>query len=463
MGLIISVDIGTSTLCAMAYCVRTRKVRHVVTATNDSDISGLPEGWHEQDPAWIIERCAALVAELRGHDAVSTQDAAGIAITGQMHDVLLVDRSLGPLTNLVTWRDLRTLDSSSEGSLEKALERIGTDACARTGAPLSAGYGGATLFWMRENHMIPQDVVALTIADFLAARLTGTVASEPTHAASWGICDVAHRRWDPQCVNSLGLPKGVLPAIHPSATPMGTLRDDVAAQLGLPSTTPVCSPVGDNQASFIGAAGLDGDAAVINLGTGGQISVARNDYAFVDGLETRPLPQDRFILVGASLCGGWSYAYLRRFFRDVARDVAGVEVSEADVYSRMSALSARAPGGADGLTADTRFSGTRSDTNVRGSLTGIDRDNLTPGGLARAILEGMVAELLDVGKLAGIDDAKRIVAAGNAVRKNPVLPAIIAQMSGLPCQVSDASEEAALGAALCATIGLGIERPGIRS
>lgn len=92
--------------------------------------------------------------------------------------------------------------------------------------------------------------------------------------------------------------------------------------------------------------------------------------------------------------------------------------------------------------------------DARESVAGVNRDDLTPSGLARAILEGMVTERLDVGKLAGIADAKRIVAAGNAVRKNPLLPDISAGLSGLPCHVSDAPEEAALGAAVRATLGL---------
>lgn len=452
MSLIVSVDIGTSTLCAMAYCARTRKVHHVVTAPNDSDVSGLPEGRHEQDPAKIVERCEALTADLRSHGSVAAEDIAGIAITGQMHGVVLVDKSLEPLTNLITWRDLRTLDSGSPGSLACAVERVGSDACRRTGAPLSAGYGGATLFWMRENNMIPQGAVALTIADVLAARLTGVIASEPTDAASWGIYDVAHGRWDAQCVSALGLPEGLLPPIKASARPIGTLHVDIATQLGLPAETPVCSPIGDNQASFIGAAGPATDVAVMNLGTGGQISISRHEYTFVPGLETRPLPHGGFILVGASLCGGWSYAYLCRFFRGVARDIAGVDVSEAEAYTRMNVLAAQTHEGADGLTADTRFSGARHDPDVRGSLAGIDRDNLTPGGLARAILEGMVTELLNLGKLAGIADTTQIVAAGNAVRKNPLLPDIIAQLSGRPCHVSDATEESALGAAVGADL-----------
>ena len=456
MDVVVSLDIGTTSLCAMAFSADEGRVIGIASAPNDADVSPLPAGRHEQDAALIVERCFGLLKQLLAEPRVPATDVVGIGVTGQMHGVLLVDERRQPLTNLVTWRDMRALETGPLGHLPTALARLGDGVRERTGAMLSPGYGGATLLWLAENGFIPSGARALTIADYLVAMLSGVAASEPTHAASWGIWNVAHSQWDGETVAGLSIPDTVLPDVKSSVRPVGVVLDDVARDLGLPATALVCSPVGDNQASFIGAAGFDTDLAVINLGTGGQVSVATGDYAFVPGLETRPLPFGGYILVGASLCGGWSYAHLCRFFREIARELAGVDVPERRAYERLNALAARTPEGADGLVADTRFSGTRTDPHVRGAFTGIGRNNLTPGHLSRAVIEGVVRELVELGGAAGIDRVSRIVATGNAVRMNPLVAETIARLSGLPCRVSDTEEEACLGAAYCAAVGLGV-------
>jgi sugar (pentulose or hexulose) kinase len=275
-------------------------------------------------------------------------------------------------------------------------------------------------------------------------------------------------------VERLGIPESVLPEVRPSAEPLGGLSAERAAALGLPESVRVCSPVSDNQASVVGAAGFGEGSCVVNLGTGGQVSIPSREFTFVPGLETRPMPFGGYILVGASLCGGWSYAYLRRFCQDMAREMTGRDVTDAEAYERLNALAASAPPGAGGLTADTRFDGTRGEPDVRGAFTGIDASNLTPANLARAVVEGMAQELAnmaDVPARAAVRQAHdgtvlslpkgrariaRVVASGNAARNNPLVRQAIEQAFGAPCSVGPAREEAALGAAYCAAVGLGL-------
>ena len=84
-----------------------------------------------------------------------------------------------------------------------------------------------------------------------------------------------------------------------------------------------------------------GSVGVVNLGTGGQVSVPHRDYSFVQSLETRPMPFGGFILVGASICGGWSYSYLCSFYQQIIRELSGVELSEAEIYTKMNKLAAK--------------------------------------------------------------------------------------------------------------------------
>ena len=475
MTAIVAVDLGTSKLCALAadaggtvfqavpspqperLCHQPERLCHdilaVRSAPNDADLPDLPAGRHEQDPDRIVETALDLIRDLLGDEAVDPRSVVAIAISTQMHGVLLADARLRAVTNLITWRDQRTA-----AGIDDLARRLGPDMPGRTGTPMRTGYGAATLGWLAGSMAIPAGTVALGMGDYLAAVLTGVAATDPTQAAGWGILDLARGQWEARACDVLGIDRSLLPRILATGRPMGRLLPARAAALGLGAGVTVASPVGDNQAAVVGAGGLAGTAITVNIGTGGQVSIPREHMEYCPPLETRPMPFGGFILVGASLCGGWAYAYLNRFFRLVASELTGRAVSEADAYERMNALAAEAGPGAGGIRADTRFGGTRTDPDVRGAVEGIAVDNLTPGALARAFLEGEVRELADM--VAGVDTAGigEVVAAGNAVRNNPLMTSLIADAFALPCRAAPVPEEAAVGAARIAAAALASRR-----
>ena len=94
----------------------------------------------------------------------------------------------------------------------------------------------------------------------------------------------------------------------------------------------------------------------------------------------------------------------------------------------------------------------------RGAFTGIDARTLTPGHLARALLEG-VAEtfhtLYGTMQGAGVAPRTRLIGSGNGLRQNPLLTAIVAERFGLPLIRPAHREEAAFGAALLAATATG--------
>jgi sugar (pentulose or hexulose) kinase len=454
--IVLSLDIGTSNLCALALSCDSLQPIAICSEVNDAEIVNLSAGYHEQDPLRIRDLCLDLFKKLLREKKVDENGVVGIGLTGQMHGVLLVNSELEPQSNLITWRDQRTLESGNAGNINEAAGVLGTDVYQRTGCRLHAGYGGATLHWLSKGNKLPEGVVALTIADYVAGCLTGVISTEATHAASWGIFDLQKVEWDSEAVDKLGFPKEVLPKVKSTAKPLGTILPAIAKQLDLGSNVQVCSPVGDNQASIIGASGFAGDAALLNLGTGGQISIPQKEYKFVETFETRPMPFGGFILVGASLCGGWAYSYLHNFIQTTVKEFSGIEVSDEEVYQRMNSIAAETEEGASGITVDTRFNGTRLEPNLRGSVSGIGVDNLTIANLARGFIEGIVRELADMASAAGVNEFTRIIASGNAVRRNHVVPDVIESIFGLSCYISTNREAAALGVAYSVAIGLGL-------
>lgn len=439
---ILSLDVGTSKLCALVWDEAAARVVALRTSPNDASVAGLPAGRHEQDPVQIVARIRALIHAVIADPAVDRHALAGIAITGQVHGALLVDGHGAALTNFITWRDQRTTDRVA------AANEADPAGPLRCGGPLCAGYGGLLLAEWSQDRRIPNEARAVSLLDFLAFSLCGDWATDTTHAASWGLLDLRSNGWDEPRLRTLGIRRELLPPLRASAVPLAPLRAEHAREFGV-EEMPVCAPVGDNQASVVGVAGFAPGGCVINLGTGGQISLARSDFAFVSPLETRPLPFGGFLHVGASLCGGEAYAVLARFVQECSD---GMPVAE--VYARLNERAACVGVDAGGLHFDTRFGGTRADASVRGALTGMGTRNFTVGNVARACVNGMVAELADLACRPGLPRAERLFASGNGVRRNPLVAPTLERAFGLPCVLSPHTEEAAVGAARCAARSL---------
>jgi sugar (pentulose or hexulose) kinase len=288
---------------------------------------------------------------------------------------------------------------------------------------------------------------------FMTGRLPPT---DPTDAASSGLYDAVDGRWDEELVDRLGLPMDLFPPVNPSGQQVGELLPAIAEATGVPPRTPVMGALGDNQASFLGSVQEPADALLLNVGTGAQVSALIDDFHRVAGVDTRPFPHGRYLLVGAGLFGGRSYALLRDFFRQVGEAFFQGSGDET-LYGIMNALAAAVPPGAEGVRCAPFFTGTRQDPRLRASFTGLGADTFTPAHLTRALLEGVGEAFYDLyGRMRPrLGKRDHLVGAGNGIRRNPLLARILAQRFGMPLYIAAHEEAAAVGAALLAAVTMG--------
>jgi xylulokinase len=68
-----------------------------------------------------------------------------------------------------------------------------------------------------------------------------------------------------------GITEKQLPRLFESAAPVGTLKPDVAAELGLPQGVVVCAGAGDNAAAAVGTGVVGEGGCNISLGTSGTV------------------------------------------------------------------------------------------------------------------------------------------------------------------------------------------------
>ena len=347
-----------------------------------------------------------------------------------MHGILYVDREGRCISPLYTWQDGRGNVPDEHGKTLTEMVR------EKTGITVFTGYGLVTHLWNQLYGEVPEEAVGIcTIADYLGMGLTGRKRPllHASNAASLGFYDVKEHAFRRDILQNLAVNTEILPEVCQNFEQLGTYR-------GIPVTV----AIGDNQASFLGSVGLKERTLLLNMGTGGQISVLSPNYFEVPGIEARPITEGNYLLVGASLCGGRAYAILERFLRSCV----GTDESQ---YEKMEHLARAGQQQKDRMKVNTTFNGTRVHPELRGSILNVSEENFTPEGLVYGVLEGMAAELYEmfrvIQKGTGIQ-AEHLIASGNGLRRNPVLQEICSDMFGATLTLADYREEAACGAAV---------------
>ncbi|MFJ4574103.1 xylulokinase [Streptomyces sp. NPDC088846] len=274
------VDAGTGRLLAVG------RAPHVVTGE---------AGARESDPeVWWRALCDAVGAGLKESGAAASA-VTGIAVAGQQHGLVVLDRAGRPLRPAMLWNDTRSAPQAA--ALTAALG--GAEPwTARTGSVPVASVTASKWQWLRENE--PENAAAAAAVrlphDFLTERLAGAAVTDPGDASGTGWYSTATGAYDPELLELLGLGAALLPEVaETGATRIGPLTDGAADALGLPAGIAVAAGTGDNMSAAVGL-GLGGagllDHPVLSLGTSGTVfaasltrpaSAALSGFAAADG------------------------------------------------------------------------------------------------------------------------------------------------------------------------------------
>lgn len=425
---VIGLDIGTTTICSIAVDAENGRLLKSVTLPNDSFIDGKPFE-KIQSPEKIIEKVTALAENLFNEFS----PVCAIGITGQMHGIVYLDFNGKSVSPLYTWQDGSGNEKLGDSNYAKNLSDI-------TGYAAASGFGGTTYYYHSKNSLVPENAVTFcTIHDYAAMVLTGRIKPlmHTSDAASFGLFDLQNSCFDKAAIEKAGLDFSFFPEVTDKYEAVGEYKG-----------VPVCCAIGDNQASFIGSVkDMDG-CALVNMGTGGQISMLTELEKAPAGIEIRPLGEGKKILVGCSLCGGRAFAAVASFFNAVYEMITGEKCE--NIYKAMD-KALETGENEDSLQISTKLCGTREDPTLRGEIKNLGIDNFTPVQLMNGFLGGMVSEITDM--ISSTDcEIKSLVGSGNGLRKNIPLQKRFSKALGCEMAIPLNREEAAFGAALTALV-----------
>jgi xylulokinase len=240
---------------------------------------------------------------------------------------------------------------------------------------------------------------------------------------------------------------------------LGTLRANVAPELGLSPETRVMIGSGDEHAACAGAgvlvSGIVGDIA----GTAEPVCAASNVLAFD---ETRLVESHchademQWLLENPGFVSGGNL----RWFRDQfgAAEMRAAEERGVSAYQLFDESAHNIPAGSEGLIFLPCLMGAMAPTwndMARGTFMGFTLAH-TRAHFARAVMEGSayaVRDITDRFAAMGVPSRELRVMGGGA--RSALWNQIKADVTGLPVAVPQTSETTALGAAFLALVGVG--------
>jgi sugar (pentulose or hexulose) kinase len=460
----LGIDIGTRKIAAVILD-SAGSILAVASRPHQAAMIASP-GCFEQDPKKLYSIAREVVCELP--EPIRMQ-VRSVGLTGQMHGVLLVDDQNKPVSPLITWQDQRVLADGFFTALQDRLNHW-----------IFVGYGCVTLAHLCAKQLLPPAAACgATIHAWLASRLCGMnrPVLDPTDAHSWGMMDgLLDDQWDCSEISLAGIPQDILPEIVSTGKQIGILTEKMAAEFGLPKDAAVFAAFGDNQASLFATLENPQTDLGLTLGTGGQLSaVIQLDKTIIKSLDQQHF-EDRYqeltgrhpgkakyrkvisesfefrpylggkqrLAVSALLCGGSAWNWLAETVHQWMKDVGAAPIETGQLFARLNEMGLRSRSKA---LVRPHFLGERFDPELRGRMDGLDLNPLDLGSLARGVAIGIADSLRIMMPYPFRKKRKRIVASGNALRRNPLLVKAAEEVFGLPVVLSPWTEEAACGSA----------------
>lgn len=444
MAYLLGIDLGTSSIkCAV---VDSASLKIIATASQEYPLLYPQAGHVEQHPqAWWQATIDAIQAVVKRS---GVEDFAGIGFSGQMHGTVLVDKQGEVLHPAIIWADQR-----SKAVLRDLLASVGEAAyVTQTGTLPAAGFLSGTLLWIKQHRpeLLEQVAHVMLPKDYVRFRMTGEIATDVSDAAGTGIFDIYKQDWAWKIVDAIGLPRHIFPKVVASYDITGELTNAAAEAFGIKSGIPIVAGCADQPAQAIGNGIIGVGRASITSGSGGQIFIPLTQLKTDARIHVFNHASSGCYALGAILSAGLALRWLRDWL-----DMSHIE----DAYAILSQEAEQVAAGSDGLFFLPYLNGERTphmNPNAQGAFIGLTSRH-TRGHLARAVMEGVAFALKQAYEVClSVTDTQvdSLVGAGGGIN-SPLWRQIIVDVLNQPIQLSTQTEQASLGAALLAGVGIG--------
>ncbi|MCB5714284.1 xylulokinase [Lactonifactor longoviformis] len=437
--LYIGVDLGTSAV-KLLLMSKDGKIQKIVS--KEYPISFPNPGWSEQKPEDWWEKTVEGIKELTAE--CDKSQVAGISFGGQMHGLVILDSQDQVIRPAILWNDGRTGKETNYLN-----EVIGKEKLSEYTANIAfAGFTAPKILWVKENE--PENFARISKImlpkDYLAYKLSGVHCSDYSDASGMLLMDVKNKCWSGEMLNICGIREEQMPRLYESYETVGTLKREVAEELGLPENCKIAAGAGDNAAAAVGTGTVGDGMCNISLGTSGTIFISSKEFGVdkYNALHAFAHADGHYHLMGCML----SAASCNKWWMDEiigTADYAGEQgkienLGENHVYFLPYLMGERSP---------------HNNPDARGTFIGLTMDS-TRADMTQAVLEGVafaIRDSFEVAKSLGIKIERTKICGGGA--KSPLWKKMIANILNIKVDVIASEEGPAMGGAMLAAVANG--------
>ena len=437
--LFVGVDLGTSAV-KLLLMDENGKIKNIVS--KEYPLYFPHPGWSEQKPEdWFAQSMEGLKELLEGFDK---DQVKGISFGGQMHGLVALDKEDKVIRPAILWNDGRTAKQT-----DYLNQVIGKEKLSEYTANIAfAGFTAPKILWVKENepdNFAKIDKIMLP-KDYIAYCLTGVHCTDVSDASGMLLFDVKNRRWSRQMLDICGVTEAQMPRIFESSECVGTVKKNIADELGIGSEVIVAAGAGDNAAAAVGTGTVGDGHCNVSLGTSGTIFISSKEFG-VDSnnaLHSFCHADGSYHLMGCMLsaasCNKWWAEEILQT-KDFAAEQAPIQkLGENHVFFLPYLMGERSP---------------HNNPDARGVFFGMSMDS-TRADMTQAVLEGVAFGLrdsLEVARNLGIKIERTKICGGGA--KSPLWKKIIANVMNLKVDVLENEEGPSMGGAMLAAVGCG--------
>ena len=396
-------------------------------------------GWSEQNPQDWFAQSMEGIKELTSE--CDKSQVAGISFGGQMHGLVVLDKDDQVIRPAILWNDGRTAKET-----DYLNQVIGKDKLSEYTANIAfAGFTAPKILWMREHEPENYAKIAKIMLpkDYLAYRLSGTFCTDMSDASGMLLMDVKNRCWSKEMLEICGITEEQLPKLYESWEVVGTLKPEIAKELGFSENVKVVAGAGDNAAAAVGTGTVGDGQCNISLGTSGTVFISSKNFGVDENnaLHSFCHADGSYHLMGCMLsaasCNKWWMDEIIGTKDYGAEQTAITKLGENHVYFLPYLMGERSP---------------HNDPDARGTFIGMTMDT-SRADMTQAVLEGVAFALRDsfeIAKSLGIQIDRTKICGGGA--KSLLWKKIIANVLNVKVDVPETEEGPGYGAAILAAV-----------
>ena len=404
---VLAIDLGTSGPKAALFTTKGRLLGHEFESNS---VEILPGGGAEQDPEEWWSAIKTATRRLLDRGLVPPEQIVAVGATAQWSGTVAVDRDGKHLMNAVIWMDSRGQRYVKE--ITGGLVNIqGYSPCAiwswlrlTGGMPGLAGKDPIAHILFIKNER--PEVYAKThrfleVKDYINYRLTGRfAASYDSMVLHWltDNRDISNIRYDEGLLRRAGIAREKMPEMQGATDILGTLKPEVAAELGLPAEAKVPLGTADLQSAAIGSGAVLDYQGHLYVGTSDwlicPVPYKKTDILHAMASLPSPIPGSYLVTNEQETAGGaLNFLRDRIFFADdeLTEESLRAPGLPEDAYPAFDRLAESVPPGSDKLIFTPWLYGERTpveDHQVRGGFFNLSL-NHTRAHMVRAVYEGV--------------------------------------------------------------------------